>query len=208
MPARVAIQRVLRRARLITPATWDATDASLRGFTLTNSDKTSEKTSVTSWKAIRSTTSKASGKWYVELKCTTAATGSAVQWGFCNAGFSSANYLGSAASSAGVQPDGSFNGVDFTQANAANPTAGNPALNKIYGLALDMNVGKAWFANDNTFVGDPAAGTGEWLTFTPGTTGALHFAMAVNSNTGGAWTLQAASGEQTYTPPSGFTAWG
>lgn len=199
-------QALLRRPSLVvpvTPATWNTQDATDRGWTLTNGDKTAEKTSATSWKAIRVTTAKASGKHYIRFKCTSAAGAALNQWGFCNAGFSSANYLGSAGSSAGVQPDGSFNGVDFTQANAANPTAGNPALNKEYGLFLNMDTGKAWFENDGVLAsGDPDADTNPWLTFTPGTTGALMAAIGVNGNAGGAWEILSDTGKLT------FSAWG
>lgn len=213
MPARVANQRVLRRARLITPATWDPAEAAIRAFTLTNGDKSAVKGSAAAWKSLRSTTGKASGKHYVEIKCTNAASTALMMVGLANAAFVSSSYLGDPATgpAVGVQPDDSVtNTADFTVVNTADLTAGAQTLNKVYAIALDMDAGKAWFANDNTYSasGDPAAGTNPWVTFSPGGTGALFMAIGEFADGGGTWTLQAASGEQTHSPPSGFTAWG
>lgn len=78
------------------------------------------------------------------------------------------------------------------------------------GIAVDMATGKMWFAKNGTWLaGDPAAGTGAPVTFTPGadtwrwhastyacivSTGTYHIDIFPNP------------GSQSYAPPTGFTS--
>jgi hypothetical protein len=195
----------------VNPATWDPTEAALRGYTLTDNDMTAVKGATASWKALRVTEGKASGKHYVELRCAIDGTSAFMQFGFANAGFDSASYLGSGATSIGVQPDGSVNNsAAFTVVNAPSLTPGNQVTGKIYGFHLDMDAGKAWLSNDNAFAasGDPATGANPWITFDPAVTGALFLAIGQFGGDAGSWTLKAAAADQTYAPDAGFTAWG
>ena len=87
--------------------------------------------------------------------------------------------------------------------------SGNPVTNDIHQLAIDFTAQKIWYGKNNTWAGsgDPAAGTNSAVDFVAATVGALFPATALYQN-GGTWTLQATAAQQTYSPPSGFTAWG
>jgi hypothetical protein len=90
--------------------------------------------------------------------------------------------------------------------------SGGIAANDTVAFAIDFSAGKLWVAKNNTWVGsgDPAAGTNASATFTPGTVGALYPAISqyYKNLTGGRWTIKSTSDSQTYSPPSGFSAWG
>jgi hypothetical protein len=71
----------------------------------------------------------------------------------------------------------------------------------VVGLAIDIAAGKVWFSVNGTFVGDPAAGTGEAFS---GLTGTIHLAFSGQASPR-ATTLKL-PGSHTYPAPSGFIA--
>lgn len=77
------------------------------------------------------------------------------------------------------------------------------------GIGLDADLGRVWFAKNNTWIGagNPAAGTNAAYTYVPGTVGAVFPAV------GGTlalirWTLRSVLAEFAFTPPSGFAPGG
>lgn len=190
-------------------ATWSTSDAAAGSFTLTGSDRTAQKTagSAGAWKTVRATQSRAAGKFYFEIKVAVSSSNNFTSFGLANAAFSAAAHLGSSAASLGVTA--SFIGnTDFTVLREVRAPTSQTAGVTI-GLAVDLDTGKVWIAHDNVWqlTGDPAAGANPFATFTPATVGALFPALSIYDPTAGAFTLQTAAVEQTYTPPSGFASW-
>jgi len=73
-------------------------------------------------------------------------------------------------------------------------------------LAIDLWTGSIWVGVDNSWSGDPAAGTGAALTgFAPayGTTGVSLICSSAYSSR---WTIATDPGDHTYSPPTGFHA--
>ncbi|MBV8895538.1 MAG: hypothetical protein JO051_03425 [Acidobacteriaceae bacterium] len=161
------------------------------------------------WNSARSTDSKSSGKWYVEITIPTAASSSTPNAGigFGDSSFNVNSYLGSA-DSAGLIfafPGSGFVGgiLAFT---TAPPSGDTVSAADIYMMALDLDNGKAYLGkNGSWFSGmNPAAGTGPWVTWTPSGTGPWFVAATQNGNS--TCTLRLAAGN-TYSAPSGFTVW-
>ena len=82
------------------------------------------------------------------------------------------------------------------------------AVNDVAGCAVDIGAGKIWWSKNGTWQasGDPAAGTNPAYT---GLSGALY---PIVSRTGGSnpnqVTARFRAADFSYSPPSGFTAWG
>ena len=74
-------------------------------------------------------------------------------------------------------------------------------------ICYDTVADKVWFGRNNTFNGDPAAGTGGWVLPT-GTTAvyAMLGLVPLNTGTPTQFTINFGATAFTYTPPSGFTA--
>jgi hypothetical protein len=73
-------------------------------------------------------------------------------------------------------------------------------------LAIDFSTGKAFVAVNNSWLGsgNPVTEANPTVTFSGA--GALYAAISFAGNIG-SWTLQATSASQTYSPPSGYSAW-
>lgn len=190
-------------------STWSAADASAIGATLSNGGLTVA-TSVASWNSLRGTSSKTSGKLYVEILMNAAP--STTQWcllGFASSSFAIGSYLGTSNYSMGFQPHYSWAGsAGFNAGNVGSMP--NPATNDVWGLAIDFAAGNIWVAQNNTwlFSGNPGGGTGPAVTFAPATVGALFPALSINNGPpSGTFTLQPTAASQKYAPPAGFTAW-
>lgn len=192
--------------------TWSPTDATAGTFTLTNGNRDVQ-AGVSRWQTVRATKSQSAGKWYVEYHPI-----AEVQFGmlgFANAGFvatgAGQTYLGTSNHSVGF----SVGGVQY---RSSGFTAGSGvaldsflAVGSVWQLAIDFTAGKVWLGKNNTWLGsgDPAAGTNPAVSFTPATDGALFPGMSQFGVTeGGKMRLCATTAQQTYSPPSGFTAWG
>ena len=212
---------------------WSATDATAGGATLTNGGLTVTGSPTGSWKSVRTTVSKSSGKLYVEFKTSIAITGSNVTFGFASSSFvSQPGFLVPSIYSTGMAINGGGTLVSsgFTSL-ASMPGPIFPAANEVWALAIDFTAGNIWIARTNGWYnsGNPAAGTGAMVSFVPATVGALFPALSLDESgtrlfdalnpqpkgpqprTGGAgagiWTLQSKGSAQTYAPPSGFSAW-
>ena len=194
---------------------WSSSDATANAMTLSNGGLTVTPQATGGYKSLRATTSKTSGKLYVEFKATTAPTGNSTAWGLADAGFIVSGYLGTAIYSGGIFANqNTIVSSGFTDTGRYfGPLT--PALNDVLALAVDFSTGYVWLALNNVWnslLGDrvedrtPAAGTLPTMTFVPATVGALFIAMSMQS-TSGVWTLQSTAASQKYAPPSGFSAW-
>ena len=169
---------------------WSASDAAATGMVLTNNGLTATNSDPTSdWWSIRGTTSKSSGKWYVEFLVSTASGLPYVQVGLANAGFSPLGYLGQVSASVGLGMDGaSFSSAEFLI--NYNITAITPIVGDVFGVAVDFDAGHIWLSYNNVWVegSNPATGALPMVSIT-GTTGPL-FAASASSFGPFAFTLQ------------------
>lgn len=170
---------------------------------LANSDKEASNPSET-YQSVRSITSQSSGKWYAE--CLVNVTSADSNFGVVNVSANLSSYVGSDANGVSYYTDGfgasiAEGGSSISYGSDTAVTAGD-----VLGIALDIAAGKVYFSINNTWMNsaDPAAGTGGYahsvsgpfyLAGTPGVAAAV-------------LTLRTGSSDFTYTPPSGFTAWG
>jgi hypothetical protein len=190
-------------------------DAAISGLLLSNNNLTIQNPhSASNW-TVRSSTSKFSGKAYVEFKCSTApGVGQVPLFGLANISFPVVlnNYLGITGQSAGWQ---SVTGHTFMSGGFSNPGGFglanlDPIVGDVYAIAIDFDAGKVWVAYNNVWIGSgaPSSGTNPSAIFSVATTGALFYGTSIYDVTSGIWTVQPGPAGQTYAPPTGFPAWG
>ena len=185
----------------VTSSTWNPADKSAN-IVLSNSNLTATITTNTNSQGVRGTTSKSSGKWYFEVLVGVAGF-SGVQIGVANSSASTSTTIG--ADTNGFSYD-SASGKKFT--NNVLTTYGSAFTNgDVVGVALDMDSGSIWFAKNNVWQasGDPVAGTGQAFS---GIAGSIFPATSLKSGPTANDTARFSTANQTYAPPSGFTAWG
>jgi hypothetical protein len=179
--------------------TWNPADKDA-DITLSNSNFTASITNPQTG-SIRSTTSKTSGKWYLEY---------VANWNnvICNCGImqAGAGLTGATGFDSlgwGIQSNGNW----FT-VNNSSPTniGGTGADGDVLGFCLDLNANKFYLTkNGASLLGNPVAGTG-------GTTiaAATWFAgcgSAPASGKTGVMTANFGGNSLSFQPPSGFSAW-
>lgn len=171
--------------------TWNSADKH-SDVTLSNADLTC--TASATFRMVRGTLGKSSGKWYFEVTMTTVATWSTV--GVAKASVSLAGYVGMDADAYGVGPAHTYN-VSGSTSSTETILAGNVA-----GVAIDIDAGKIWFSNNNAWIGTGSnPSTAAVPRYTGLTAGTYYPACAP-----GLQTLTINS-TLTYTPPSGFSPW-
>ena len=187
---------------------WSAADAAANGMTLTNGGLTVVPTTSNVWQSIRTTTSKTSGKLYVEFLLTNLPAQQYISIGLADATFVPTNLLGTVTYSGGYGFFGSnVVSAGFTSNYAGAPPSNNP--NDVFGMAVDFSSGGIWIADDNVWLNgsNPATGSLPIISFVPATVGALFPAMSLYAPNTGVWTLQPTPASQKYLPPPGFQAW-
>jgi hypothetical protein len=101
-----------------------------------------------------------------------------------------------------ISDDGNYraNGGSITASGLGAFSAGNVAM-----IAIDASTGKGWIGKNGTWVGDPAAGTGNTFSSLPALI--APFAQAIRNTTTSS-VLNANFGQRpfAYTPPTGFKA--
>mgnify|MGYP003132559209 CR=1 FL=1 len=173
------------------------------------------------------TTGVSSGKWYFEMLRTDATgLGNQTATGVFDADtdLSSGAYSGNgtnsgAASNEWALTDRGYACNTSTYTNLSG-TIGTVTQNKVVQVAVDMDNKKIWFGIDNTFSGDPAAGSGEAFSNLPTTilplayhaesTQVFNFgqdsSFAGNKSTANSNADGEGYGSFAYAPPSGFLA--
>lgn len=192
--------------------TWDPYDTIQSGtalHVLSNSNRDVSGNGTAGWKHIKATRGRRSGKYYFEIKVTARADA------FMIVGIANWNSrvnvdvgaTGDSGYSAGLYGTFGQQVKNFTSVNAA--TTATFALNDVFGFAVDMDAGKAWIARNNTYFnsGDPAGGTNNWISWTPANVNVIFPAGSVYQSASNTLRLQATAAQQTYSPPSGFSAW-
>lgn len=185
------------------PVTWNPSDKSA-DISLSGSNLVATRVANgAAYRSVRANVSKAyTGQGYFEIVITTMGAGAPyIMLGIATGSAALSNHVG-------VDVYGwSYYGQDgkkFT--NAAGSAYGSAfAQGAVIGVAF--NNGKVWFAENNTWNGDPAAGTGEAFS---GITGTIFPMVSLYDGVGGevdVVTGKFKSSDFTYSPPSGFSAW-
>jgi hypothetical protein len=166
------------------------------GIVLSNADKTAAKT-VASWSGVLSVDSKSSGKIYFEVLVDSIA-GSGVLIGIGNENADETSYPGADTNSWGYHALGrKYYGGSWSAYGSAY------GASAVIGVCVDIAAAKIWFAKDNLWNGDPAAGTGEAYSNLSGT---YFFPFVGLYASGGTTqvTIRLDEDEWSYSAPSGF----
>lgn len=177
--------------------TWNPSDKA-SNVSLSNSDLTAGASSA-SFGSVRATLGRSTGKYYFEILCTTFGS---TRTGLGDGSFTLADYVGHTAKSAGFV-NGANTNTGFTLNQAGTISLAN---GDVLGFAVDGDAGKAWVSKNNVWqlTGDPAAGTGQWISWTPPVT--IYPATSVyETNT--SFTLRTKTSQITGSVPSGFSVW-
>lgn len=177
----------------------------LANVVYSNSNRTATFTAgVSGTRVLRSAIAKSAGQFYFEVQAQQTSGGS-LGIGFASG--ATGTFLGGNAAGwaywdylAASPPARTYHNNVSTSQTAATPNMG--AGTRI-GIAIDFAAGKGWVSRNGTFIGNPAAGTGNSFTFTPGTT--LYPATDIFVQLS-ACTYYANPADHTYSAPSGFTA--
>jgi hypothetical protein len=179
-------------------AYWNPLDKSASA-TLSDLDRLATRTSSgTSW--VRSVTSKNAGKWRVQFVLTPFASTHGV--GFATSA-STGSFLGGNAAGWAYWGNYGTDGRTYHSGAFVNFASQTLATNDRVDLLIDIDAGRAWWRINGTVIsGDPVAGTGAMLTFTPGTT---LFLACDCFGINGATRLRTDPAEMVDSPVSGFT---
>ena len=189
-----------------TTSVWSSSDATANAMTLSNGGLTVTQTSA-SFKSVRTSTSKTSGKLYVEFLANQSTPGDTIGYGLASSGFDPTNFIGSSVYSGGAYNTANHVSAGFVSnyAMSQGQTTGD-----VWALSIDFTAGNIWLAQNNVWVNssNPATGTLPIISFTPATVGALFAALTLYATSAAeTWTLQSTAASQKYAPPSGFSAW-
>lgn len=179
---------------------WNPLDKSPE-ITLSGGNLIAGSVQVESWESCRADISKASGKWYFEVKVkTTGGPGQRCVGVGKTAAAIDNNFVGVDANAWGHLSDGYKTHSGFTAFGTAWDT-----VNDVFMLAWDATLGRLWFGKNGVWMsGSPAANTTPVYT---GVTGTL-FPMCGMSNTTESLEANFGATAFAYGPPSGFSAWG
>lgn len=196
--------------------TWDTGNAGT-GLTFSNGNRTVTAASTSgTWLAVLANTSKSTGKAYWEillgpLPNDGSVNGGNIQIGFAKNDQTVNGYIGQTGNDGWVRADmatydgGAEGVVSYTTGNRGYTSA---VANDVIGFAIDCDAGKLWVAKNNTFGGNPGAGTNPAFTWTPGGNWYPIWACFNGGYSADpSATLRTAVPDQSYTAPSGFTAW-
>ena len=181
--------------------TWNPADKD-PGLILSNGDLTANGNDG-DYCAVRATESKSSGKRYWE----TTLDGSQLNYHFFGIGTSAENldqYPGYTA--AGYSIRFSTGGARYKFHNGSQGSYGTGgSLGDVIGHALDLDNGKFWISINGVWIGSPVAGTDPAFT---GIAGTFFPMIGLYGNAGdNLITAKFTSGDQTYSPPSGFISY-
>jgi len=195
----------------LTGTYWDTTFNATGEFTYSNGNRAVVCFSSGSGHArARATTTHATtGKYYLEFGIDGTASGGDPYVGLCSstpgngtgAGLLVANqgWLQSAGGSVGSQ-------YQLDNATAYQVYATPFVVGDVCGMAVDFAAAKIWWSRNNVWInsGNPGAGTGANFADIAGT---LYPCVVAGVNGAGV-TLRCIATDLTYTPPTGFSAWG
>ena len=184
----------------MTAVTWNPSDKHAN-IVLSNGDLTAT-SNAASWKSVRATEGKSSGKWYFEVKMDVVAAGYYMILGVGSPDANLSGFCGSDAYGWG------YFGTDGKKIHSNVQVVYGAAfgVNDIIGVAVDIDAHKVWWSKNGAWQGggNPAAGTG--AAYDDIDAGELKPMFSPYSSTN-AGTGRFKSADLTYSPPSGFSAW-
>jgi len=188
---------------------WDS-GKKCSSITLSNSDRTATRTSAGTYDYARAlgTQGRSSGKYYFEIQVTQRPDEfTQFAGGLSKSGGDYCDWLGAEDDQLFLDMQG--NTYDFTGYVDYDEDWDWIDLNDRLQVAVDLTAGKVWFGKNGSWFasGNPGGGTNAMLTFTSGPTLYPNGILGWNGSSGTRLVLSAASGDLTYTPPSGFSAW-
>lgn len=185
---------------------WDP--VAITGVTYSNGNKTATYAGAAASHVVASAIGKTTGKFYYEIQAKQDASGSAhIGVGF-KSGATGGAYLGDNA--AGFALFDQYTGANDERAwNNAAYVGYTDTVNFFtgarIGIAIDLGAGKGWIRRAGAWIGDPAAGTGNTWSWTPGGT----FVPATDLYGGSNGTLYTNLADHNNSAPAGFLAeWG
>jgi hypothetical protein len=181
------------------PMTWSTTDKSAN-FTLSNGNRTA--TNGGGLTSIRGSRGVSTGKHYWEVVPNTSGS-MAIGAAAVDAPLNDEWYLVAYGGSGSVHAASLQNNGFFYTGATETSTGQTYTSPNVVGVALDVDNDKIWFAVNNTWGGNPAAGTGGHSI--SAMNAPMFPAMQTNAG-GGGGTIAGAAADQTYSPPSGFSA--
>ena len=189
---------MLQGSSVVGYATFNPSDKG-SSIVLSGGDLIATNSSTSTWRSVRATIGKSSGKAVFEMKPSSATVNLGA--GFADASPLMSTFLGASSRSVLVRANGSaYTASGVTTSGSPPASSTNPIM-----FALDLSAGKGWVALNGTWVsGDPAAGTSPSFTWTAGTI--IYPAASVFTSGGISETFNAGATAFSNTVPSGFSA--
>lgn len=151
--------------------------------------------------AVRATMGRSTGKYKWENQITSVTTATSVS-GFATSSMSLGGFVGASAQSCGLQAFGGQTSVNGFTSGA--PIGIGFSVGDVMTFAVDLDVHKIWIGKNNTWFGDPVAGTDPWVTYNTGLTLYPAFSSADSANTA---TARFAASDFTGASALGFLPW-
>ena len=183
---------------------WNSADKTA-GITLADANRTASATlSGEDTQGARAQTALSTGKVYFEVEVSTLSGADVYLIIGVGVGSSDLTYWGTLDSWQYVST-GETHGDGATGATLSTFAAAD-----VIGVAIDFDASKVWFAKNNTWSGSPSAGTSPVFTIAEPETYPLYPLIQYYATDSGTFAATAAfeTTDLTYSPPSGFTAWG
>jgi hypothetical protein len=175
-------------------------------LTLSGGDLTVTKSAAGSaHRMVRGTLGKFSGKWYFEVRVNTDTPGSRLYFvGLSDVDDPLTNHVGQSALSVGIYGNA---GEVYRSAGSAG-SFGSYTVGDVIGVAYCADSGKVWFAKNNTWLnsGDPANDKARMLA--DNKAGWRPAISIYEGSSGVSLTARFKTSDFSYTPPTGFSAWG
>jgi hypothetical protein len=225
-----AYQAAIANANFSTSPVWDSIDylqTSLgysAGYAVGSGGSTLNNDGTSGWRCALATCPSlpsTSAMLYAEMKATAVAASTYIEVGFCNQSFdigpnnhlqtTTTNAVMADYSNAGAWTGGTgvYKGSTGSWTQGTAITLPTPAAGTVFQFALNRATGNAWLGVNGTWLGsgNPATGANPWVSNIP-QTDMVFLAAALYQNTGNTLTIQGKASQFSYSPPSGFTAWG
>lgn len=192
-------------ANQIVSAPWNSADKGA-SLTLSSSDFNVTQGTSGAYDFVRCKIARSSGRYYFEIVDIAVAAVDGIK-GFCDAGPINPNYHYHTVYGAGVRRAGgsAVNEVRGWTQDYSTAPAGSAADNDVWTFAIDFVSGKAWVGLNGTWYnsGDPAAGTGQWLSGIAQPVYPAASLYTINNQL----QLVTAAGGFSHTVPTGFKPW-
>jgi hypothetical protein len=222
----LAYQTAIANTAYPSSPTWDqidylqSTSGYSAGFAISNAGLTLSGDANSAWKTALATKPNITGKVYLEIQVISVSGSTNMMVGLANQSADLYYYLGGSTTNsvmADYSSAGFWSGENSLLSNGASGTWNARATlacptfspGGIVMLAIDRALGKAWVGYNGVWSnsGNPAAGTNEWINSIPATD-MVFLAASIYTSASNSLQINAKASQLTYSPPTGFSAWG